>query len=276
DETALEMAILHREFQRDVEAFAEKDQPERTALGTFLPATVDPDDTFSRVPYFKGALFFVALEQAVGRERFDAFIRKYIARFRFTSLTTPELLDFIAAELPGALEAVHAWRWVYEPWLPDTVPAIESPLIAEVSRYASAGEAPRYSGGNLHWSGPLWILYLELLPRARCTAAFVAALDEQADLSNWANTEVRWSYLLLAVETGHLTDAIRAKVERFLASQGRVKYLRPLYRAMAKTPEGLAWAREVFDRCKDGYHPIAVSVIGKILADPSPPAPAGA
>ncbi|MDO8622251.1 MAG: M1 family metallopeptidase [bacterium] len=272
DETALEMAILQREFQRDIEAFAEKGQPERTALGTFLPGTVDPDETFSRVPYFKGALFFVALEQAVGRERFDELIRKYIARFRFKSLTTPELLDFIAAELPGVLEAVQAWRWVYEPWLPDNSPAIASDLITAVSRYASAGEVPPPEVG-MTWSDPQWILYLELLPRVRCTWKTAATLDGRFRLSERANTEVRWSCLLLAVETGY--KAVREKVEQFLASQGRVKYLRPLYRAMAKTPEGLVWAREVFDRCKDGYHPIAVSVIGKILADPSPSAPAG-
>ncbi len=266
DETALEMEILQRKFQRDLEAFAQKDQPERTALGTFLPGTVDPDDTFSRVPYFKGALFFVALERAVGRERFDAFVRKYIARFRFKSLTTPELLDFIASELPGALESVQAWRWVYEPWLPDAVPAIESPLIEAVSQCASAGELPTQDDGQ-RWSDPQWILYLELLPRGRSKAAFAAALDGRFGLSDRANTEVRWSYLLFAVETDYMVDAVREKVERFLASQGRVKYLRPLYRAMAKIPNGPAWAREVFDRCKPGYHPIAVSVIGKILAE---------
>ncbi|MBI4434631.1 M1 family metallopeptidase [Candidatus Uhrbacteria bacterium] len=266
DETALEMAILQREFQRDIEAFAEKGTPERTALGTFLPGTVDPDDTFSRVPYFKGALFFVALEQMVGRERFDAFIRVYIERFRFKSITTPELLDFIADRLPGMLEQVQAWRWVYEPWLPDTVPLVESPLIAEVSQYASVGEVLPLEEGT-KWSDPQWILYLDLLPRARCTRETAATLDGHFHLSERANTEVRWSYLLLAIETGHTTDAVREKVERFLASQGRVKYLRPLYRAMAKTPEGLAWARAVFDRVKTGYHPIARSVIAKLLAE---------
>ena len=37
----------------------------------------DPDDAFSGVPYIKGQLFLVYLEQKFGREKFDAFIKKY-------------------------------------------------------------------------------------------------------------------------------------------------------------------------------------------------------
>ena len=41
----------------------------------------DPDEFYSLVPYEKGFLFVSLLEQTVGREKFDAFIKKYIRAF---------------------------------------------------------------------------------------------------------------------------------------------------------------------------------------------------
>jgi leukotriene-A4 hydrolase len=65
-----------------------------THLRTELAGT-DPDDAFSSVPYEKGARFVTLLERTVGRERFDKFMRDYVARFRFTSITTEEFLAFL-------------------------------------------------------------------------------------------------------------------------------------------------------------------------------------
>ena len=58
-----------------------------TKLRTDL-AGIDPDSVYSLVPYEKGAQFVLLLEDAVGRERFDAFLLKYIDTFRFSSITT--------------------------------------------------------------------------------------------------------------------------------------------------------------------------------------------
>ena len=41
----------------------------------------DPDDGFTGIPYEKGALFLRHLEETVGREKFDKFVR---GLFRFT------------------------------------------------------------------------------------------------------------------------------------------------------------------------------------------------
>ena len=54
-----------------------------TRLRTDL-AGLDPDDAFSSIPYEKGSRFVALLEQTAGRERWDRFMRDYMARFRFT------------------------------------------------------------------------------------------------------------------------------------------------------------------------------------------------
>ena len=69
---------------------------------------VDPDDAFSTIPYEKGARFVVVLERAVGRERFEQFLRDYMHRFQFQSITSEEFLQFLDTQLPGTAEQVLA------------------------------------------------------------------------------------------------------------------------------------------------------------------------
>src|SRR6266446_1504349 len=69
---------------------------------------VDPDDAFSSIPYEKGARFVVAIEREVGRERFDQFMRDYMHRFRFQSITSAEFLQFLDTQLPGTSGKVRA------------------------------------------------------------------------------------------------------------------------------------------------------------------------
>jgi hypothetical protein len=41
--------------------------------------------------------------------------------------------------------------------------------------------------------------------------------------------------------------------------------LRPLYTDLARTPEGKAKARAIFDRARAGYHPIAAAMVEGVL-----------
>jgi aminopeptidase N len=63
------------------------------------------------IAYTKGCFFLKECEYAVGRERFDAFVQKYMKRFQFQSLTTEEFLDFLKAELPEVFEKVDVQTW---------------------------------------------------------------------------------------------------------------------------------------------------------------------
>src|SRR5690242_13259810 len=75
----------------------------------------DPDEGCTLVPYEKGALMLRTIGHAVGRERFDAFLRRYFDHFAFRSITTEEFLDFIRRELPNP---VPLDEWIYRPGIP--------------------------------------------------------------------------------------------------------------------------------------------------------------
>src|SRR5262249_26579154 len=109
---ALHAALGRRDLDKAVARFA--DHPEYTKLRTHLDG-IDPDDVFSEVPYEKGYLFLRALEEAAGREAFDAFLAAYIGRFRFRSITTDDFLALAEERLPGALAKVDAPAWVDRP-----------------------------------------------------------------------------------------------------------------------------------------------------------------
>ena len=69
----------------------------------------DPDDGMTQVPYEKGALFLRSLEEAVGRDRFDQFLRAYFDRFAFQSITTNDFLSQLETHLlddPGGPASV--------------------------------------------------------------------------------------------------------------------------------------------------------------------------
>ncbi|MDP3771383.1 MAG: leukotriene A4 hydrolase C-terminal domain-containing protein, partial [bacterium] len=202
DAMMLQAALLQRELDRDFRDLAARGMHQYTALGSYVPGTLDPDDIFTRVPYCKGAQFLMKVEEAVSRERFDAFIRKYIETFRFTSITTATFLDFVAAELPGALEAVKSWRWIGGLGLPENAPKIESPLIVEVERYAET-DGILASDEARGWSSNQWLLYLELVPRDGLKSEFAEELDRAFALSTKANADVRFAFLLLAIEAGY-------------------------------------------------------------------------
>ncbi|MFN7133990.1 MAG: leukotriene A4 hydrolase C-terminal domain-containing protein, partial [Myxococcales bacterium] len=78
------------------------------------------------------------------------------------------------------------------------------------------------------------------------------------------NSEVLVAWLTLALESGY--EPVLPRVEQVLSTVGRMKYLRPLYGALARNPSTCARAAALFARLRPGYHPIAQQVIEALLA----------
>jgi len=260
DTAMLGRKLLEREFVCDCAHFKRAGEYFLTKLA-HGHNSVDPDDVFSRVPYFKGAQFLTLIENTVGRKRFDQFARSYISRFKYQSIRTQEFLAFVAEDLGQAvLDTVRADEWVYGEGLPDNAPSIDSDLIGPVENLALSHRVP---ASGTAWNVPQLQLYLELLPRP-VPRDVVVNLDSVFGFRSMRNTEVRWSFLVLAIQSGYME--VLDHVEALLRSQGRMKYLKPLYGALAETSEGLEIAERIFNEARSGYHPVAISVIEKVLS----------
>ena len=112
------------------------------------------------------------------------------------------------------------------------------------------------------WTPTEWQLYLESVPRPS-PAGTCETLDGRFKLSASGNYEVLVAWLTLAVLSGYAPALPR--VEEVLGKVGRMKYLRPLYQALAKAPATRALARRRFEAVKAGYHPIARQVVEGVL-----------
>jgi hypothetical protein len=131
-----------------------RDRPQLTRLRTH-PQRRGPDDAFSQVPYEKGYLFLRAVEDVVGRPAFDGFLRRYMDRFRFQSITTGSCSTSSASSFPGrwkrsTLAAVDRRRG--HPRLGARWPGATRLARVQVAGDGSAHD--RRAGAGSPWSGP--------------------------------------------------------------------------------------------------------------------------
>jgi len=256
-----ESAALHAAIGRlDLERACAALPPELTRLRTHL-AGVDPDESFSKVPYEKGYLFLRALEEAAGGcEAFNVFLSKYIQEYKWKTLTSEDFEKFARANLPlagAAAASVDMGAWLDGPGIPPGAPHPSSARLDAVVAAALAPEPPLRTATGA-WGPTEWVLYLERLPRP-APVALCAALDERFGLTASTNMEVCASWLQVALYAGHAPAVPR--VEGVLRSVGRMKYLKPLYRALMERPETRDLARRCFAASSPSLHPIARAVI---------------
>ncbi|MEW6435054.1 MAG: M1 family metallopeptidase [Myxococcota bacterium] len=255
---ALHDAIGFRKLEDALERFEKR--PELTRLRTKL-AGVDPDEAFSVVPYEKGYLFLKTLEAAAGKAPFADMLKKWLADRRFGVATTDDFLAHVEAELPGVLAKVDAPAWVDGPGLPKSHPVPKSSRLEAVM--ALAGRLPEASQ-VVAWTPTEWQLFLDAFARP-APLETLCALDERFALSEAKNPEVLVAFLTLACESGQGAPWL-AEVEGVVTRLGRMKYLRPLYQALAAHEATKAAAKALFDKLKGRYHPIAQHVLEGVLA----------
>jgi leukotriene-A4 hydrolase len=232
-----------------------------TCLVTKLEG-VDPDDVFSEVPYEKGCLFLRLLEDTVSRPAWDRFIRAYIEKYRFTSIETKELQDFIETHFPGLLDKVNAFEWLYSPGVPSNCPQIQSKRLEFINNLSSAFKYGTYPSqpeiAAMNTSEKL--VYLQTLPRTLNQDECVW-LETNYELKNVSNSEILCEWLTISASSDY--EPAFPKIKAFLSEVGRMKYLRPLYKALASSPRTRSLGRELFQNTKDSLHQLSANVIGQ-------------
>jgi leukotriene-A4 hydrolase len=259
--TVLAWAIGEKALEESMERFGAGSP--FTRLRTDLTGT-DPDDAFSSIPYEKGARFVHLLEREAGRPRFDRFMREYMARFRFTSITTEEFLAFLEERLPGLAARVDARAWLYEPGLPANAPAFRSArldsLVARAQAFPrGARPAPAEVAG---WSAAETLVYLQNLAR-EIDRDGCAWLDAAMGLTGRGNYEILVEWLTVAAGSDY--EPVFPRLREVLLQVGRMKYLRPLYGAMGRHPRTRALARQVFAEAAPRYHVLSRRVAASVI-----------
>ncbi|MGZ8711491.1 MAG: M1 family metallopeptidase [Thermoanaerobaculia bacterium] len=228
----------------------------------------DPDEGATQVPYEKGALFLRLIEQTAGRDKFDAFLRKYFDDFAFQTMTTDRFLQLLRERLlvPNQIDenALQINAWLHQPALPSNAPLAKSEAFGKVeaqARAVASGTAPA-ALQTRGWTTQEWLHFIHSLPK-EIGAEKMAQLDRQFAFSKSGNNEILAVWLELAIENRY--EAAYPALEQFLLSQGRRKFLKPLYTKLAATPEGLERAKKVYAKARPTYHSVSVQTIDEIL-----------
>jgi len=227
-----------------------------------------PDDGFSTVPYEKGALFLRRIEQLVGRDEFDRFLRSWFSEHAFRSVPTEEFVAFLRRELldrkPGRASAIDLDLWLNKPGLPPDAPRASSDALQRVDRELAAwqGGKPAAQLATAGWTTQQWVHLIESLP-ATIETARMAELDQAFRFTRSGNCEIACAWLRRAVERGY--SSADARLEEFLLSVGRRKFLKPLYTELAKSEAGKSRARAIYQKARVRYHPMCVTTIDKIV-----------
>jgi hypothetical protein len=230
----------------------------------------DPDEAATDIPYEKGAAVLQTIEAAVGRERFDGYLRSYFDRHAFQSITSEAFLADIRKHLiagdTALEERLRLEEWIYKPGIPENIADVRSSVLERITARQQAFAKMEVAARALDaraWTTQEWQHFLGGLLDAKLTPAQLADLDRTYSLTGSGNSEVLFSWLRIAIRNNY-RPALPA-LERFLTSQGRRKFLRPLYEDLMKQDWGRAEARRIYAQARPTYHTVSTSTLDDIV-----------
>ena len=259
----MEMSLGYAKLQTDLEDLDDRDE--------ILAIDVrgrDPDDVFSNIPYQKGALLLFEIEQKIGRAAFDRFLLDYFNEFAFQSITTEDFLAHLEQTLlkthPEQLDAERIREWIYNPGIPEGAPHPQSDAFMRVDTIrenwlSSAATAEEIDTGN--WTYHQWKHFLDGMPD-RLSREQLEDLDQAFMLTASTNNEIAFSWLRIAIRNDY--EPAYDRLEDFLVSIGRNKFLMPLYKDMMAAGKA-DMADRIFQKAMPGYHPLSVKRNSQII-----------
>ncbi len=258
DRFNMEAVLGYEDLQADIASLPANDQ----ILAIDLRGR-NPDDVFSNIPYEKGALFLREIEHKIGRDNFDKFLLEYFAAFTFKSITTDEFINYLDQTLlvtyADKLDRDRIQEWIFSPGIPAGAPVPQSDAFSKVDNERNAWLEGKKAAANIvtsSWTVHEWLYFLNNMPNV-LSAEQLAELDLAFALTASKNNEIAHSWLMIAVYNEYKPAYDR--LYNYLVSIGRNKLVKPLYRELAKTPEGKAFAKKAFEEAKPGYHPLTIS-----------------
>lgn len=229
----------------------------------------DPDDAFSGVPYVKGQLFLIYLENKFGRERFDKFVLEYFDSHAFESLGTNNFIKYLQTNLtdkyPNIVSNEEIQEWIYAKGLPSYTPKPTSNAFTTIDNLISQLGSDEISLAQLPtttWTLHEWLYFINNLPLDVKHKRMVN-LDKTYHFTTSNNAEIAHAWYLLSIRTGY--KEVYPELAKYLINIGRRKLIVPLYKELAKDATSKKWAMDVFKQARPGYHGLAQGTIDDVM-----------
>jgi leukotriene-A4 hydrolase len=227
----------------------------------------DPDDGLTDIAYEKGALFLKHIENTVGREKMDAFLRKYFDEHAFKTITTEQFIAYLNDNLikgdKDLAAKINVDGWVYAEKVPADAPRKVAERFkavdAEREKFVAGTAAAQLNTAN--WTTYEWLHFLRKLPKP-LSIEQMTALDKQFKFTTSGNSEIAAQWYVMAIAANY--KAAYPAMQQFLATVGRRKFLEPIYEEMMTTGK-VQMAQELYTKYRNNYHPLAHMTFDKMI-----------
>ena len=256
------LALLsYQGLLKEIKEITEKN-PADTKLKLDLKGR-DPDDGMSAIAYDKGYLFLRKLEETMGRDTFDAFLKNYFSENAFQVMDTEQFLQLLEARLsPGEKAEVRIEDWVYGEGLPDNHPVIVSnrfdSVETEMKRWLAAPDDDVLGASD--WCTHEWLHFLNKLP-ADVPREKLVALDRDFSLTHSGNSEILAAWFQVTIKRQY--EEADSAMEDFLTHVGRRKFLTPTYKALLKRDPQMA--ADIYKKARPNYHSVSTNTMDELL-----------
>lgn len=258
------LALIGRQdLEDELEGF--KDAPNDTKLKLDLKGR-NPDDGMNSIAYDKGYLFLRTLEETIGREKFDVFLKNYFKTHAFSTMTTEKFIAYLNTNLleKNTIE-FNTKEWIYKPGVPKNQAIITSDKFSDVERILSEFIAKNKIDATLtkDWTTQEWVHFVRNFPKG-ITVEQLTTLDDTFNLTNSTNSYIAMVWFEKAITHNYRGNNVDATIEAFLTSVGRRWYVSTIFKAYKdsnKVAEGLA----IYKKSRSNYHSVTANTIDDML-----------
>ncbi|MFH4979168.1 hypothetical protein AB6A40_005877 [Gnathostoma spinigerum] len=238
----------------------------------------DPNDAFSQIPYEKGSAFLMFLEQKLNdSDEFEKFMRAYIEKFAYKSVVTDVWKDFLYdyfKDKKAVLDGIDWDNWLYATGMPKSKPVFDDSLLQQSKLLAQKWIDAYDTELNSFTADE----FMSLRPRQQMkvldcilqappfSKKKVEKLGVVYNLEKVNNCELRFSWIQIGLKAQW--KPIIQTALNFVSAQGRLKYVRPIYKNLFAWNETCEVAKALLEKNAPLMHPLTVSVLRKLLSEP--------
>ncbi len=264
DRAVMEQALAYQGLKEEL-----VDLPKADTILHVVIEGRDPDDAFSGVPYTKGQLFLMFLEERFGRDVFDSFLKQYFDDHAFGSIDTRSFTKYIKTNLidkhSGKVSMAEVKEWITEPMLPANSPRPTSDVFTKVKTHMSSwlsNDTKLSKVPTKNWTVHEWLFFINNLPKD-ISLKRLNQLDTQFNLTQSTNNEIAHAWLLLNIKRNN--PVINTRLADYMITIGRRKLIVPLYKALLETESKRSFTQEIYNKARPGYHPLAQGTIDALF-----------
>uniref|UniRef100_A0A2K5P9M2 Leukotriene A(4) hydrolase n=1 Tax=Cebus imitator TaxID=2715852 RepID=A0A2K5P9M2_CEBIM len=234
---------------------------------------VDPDVAYSSVPYEKGFALLFYLEQLLGGpEVFLGFLKAYVEKFSYKSITTDDWKDFLLFSLFKRdfeiyvlyydMTLTNACIALSQRWITAKEDDLNS-FNATDLKYLSSHQLNEFLA-QITSSKPYKLKWIERHSiYAPLPLGHIKRMQEVYNFNAINNSEIRFRWLRLCIQS-KWEDAIPLAL-KMATEQGRMKFTRPLFKDLAAFDKSHDQAVRTYQEHKASMHPVTAMLVGKDL-----------